>query len=73
MQEVMYRQMNSLEVLGEIHKEMKVKQVKLSRIVQLMDCSPATAYRRLSHPEQLTLGDLERIGSYLNIKFHMGR
>lgn len=69
----MYRQMNSLEIMSEIQREMKLKEVKTSRIVQLMDCSPATAYRRLSHPEQLTLGDLERIGSYLNIKFHMGR
>ena len=65
--------MTATEIMGEIRKEMEVKEVKLSRIVQLMDCSPATAYRRLSHPEQLTLGDLERIGSYLNIKFHMGR
>ena len=65
--------MNSLEIMSEIQREMKLKEVKTSRIVQLMDSSPATAYRRLSHPEQLTLGDLERIGSYLNIKFHMGR
>lgn len=60
--------MNALEIMGEIRKEMEVKEVKLSRIVQLMDCSTATAYRRLRNPELLTIDDLERIGSYLNMK-----
>ena len=60
--------MNALQIVGEIEKEMKVKEVKKSRLIQLLDCSKSTAYRRLRNPEELTVGDLERIGSYLGMK-----
>ena len=60
--------MTATEIMGEIRKEMEVKEVKLSRIVKLLDCSPSTAYRRLRNPKLLTVGDLEKIGSYLNMK-----
>lgn len=66
--------MTSKEIMGEIRREMEVREVKLSRIIELMDCSQSTAYRRWKNPKLLTVDDLLRICSYLNmkIKFEQG-
>lgn len=56
------------QIMGEIAKEMERKEVKKTKIVSLLDCSEATAYRRLRNPDTLTVGDLEKMGNYLGMK-----
>lgn len=60
--------MNALQIAGEIKKEMEIKEVPLKRLIRLLDCSTTTAYRKFRDPERFTVGDLEKIGSYLGMK-----
>lgn len=56
------------EIMGEIAKQMEIKEVRKTELVNHMDCSRATAYARLKDPRTLTVNDLDKIASYLGLK-----
>lgn len=63
--------MTALEIVGEITKQMTIKEVKKQDLGRICGKSQATMYERLRDPEKLTLGDLVNIGSYLNMTVSM--
>ena len=63
--------MTSLEIAGEIAKQMKIKEVKAKDLGRICGRSKTTMYDRMRDPEKLTLGDLLNIGNYLGMKITM--
>ena len=63
--------MNALQIKGEIAKQMTIKEVKKGELGKICERSQATMYERWKNFEKMTLGDLIKIGGYLDMTIHM--